>query len=64
MVKGYYKEIVEALKASGCDYVRPAKGSHELWWSPINGRKFTVPKTMSRITANQVFKQAGIDKKM
>jgi predicted RNA binding protein YcfA (HicA-like mRNA interferase family) len=39
------------------------KGSHEIWFSPVNGKHFTVPRsTKSRHTANEVLKQAGLPK--
>jgi predicted RNA binding protein YcfA (HicA-like mRNA interferase family) len=40
------------------------KGSHEIWFSPVNGRHVTVPRfNKSRHTVNDVLKQAGIEKK-
>ncbi|MFD2648506.1 type II toxin-antitoxin system HicA family toxin [Devosia albogilva] len=64
MVRGFYTEIVEALRAAGCTFKRHGKGDHEIWYSPITGRTFTVDRgSLSRHTANAVMKQAGIDKK-
>lgn len=58
MGRGFYREIVEALKAAR----RPGKGDHEIWYSPITDRTFTVDKgSLSRHTANAVMKQAGIE---
>lgn len=63
MVRGYGQEVRDLLSANGCKYLRPSKGSHELWWSPITKRALIVPfKIMSRHTANEVLKQAGIGK--
>jgi predicted RNA binding protein YcfA (HicA-like mRNA interferase family) len=43
--------------------VRPGKGSHEIWHSPITQRNFSLPgTTKSRHTANEVLKQAGLPK--
>ena len=42
-----YADIVERPKASGCWFVRMGKGSHEIWYSPINGRTFTVPCSLA-----------------
>ncbi|MGA9268883.1 MAG: type II toxin-antitoxin system HicA family toxin [Rhodomicrobium sp.] len=43
---------------------RQGKGDHEIWFSPISKRYFTVDgKIKSRHTANEVLKQAGIGKK-
>ncbi|WP_240549628.1 type II toxin-antitoxin system HicA family toxin [Devosia salina] len=64
MVRGFYAEIVTALREAGCVYRRAGKGDHEIWDSPATQRSFTVDKSyLSRHTANAVMKQAGIDKK-
>jgi predicted RNA binding protein YcfA (HicA-like mRNA interferase family) len=58
-----YREIVALLRANECYLVRPGKGSHEIWYSPISNRHVTVPRsTKSRHTANDVLKQAGLPK--
>jgi len=57
------RELRRLLLNAGCTCLRPAKGSHELWHSPIMGRAFTVPQgVVSRHTANAVLKQAGLPK--
>jgi hypothetical protein len=57
-------ELKRILRDSGCTLHRQGKGDHELWWSPITGRKFVVDsKIKSRHTANAVLKQAGLPKK-
>jgi predicted RNA binding protein YcfA (HicA-like mRNA interferase family) len=59
----FYRELVSILRAHGCYLVRPGKGSHEIWYSPVNGKHVTVPRTTkSRHTANDVLKKAGIAK--
>ena len=64
MVRGYYAQIIAALRQAGCVYKRAGKGDHEIWYSPITQRSFTVDKgSLSRHTANAVMRQAGIDKK-
>lgn len=64
MARGFYGAIVEVLKKHGCSFDRQAKGDHELWYSPITDRKFTVDRgCKSRHTANAVMKQAGIEHK-
>jgi hypothetical protein len=64
MVQGFYKQIVEALKAADCRFIRFGKGDHEIWYSPISGRSITVDKScMSRFTANAIMKQAGLNRK-
>jgi predicted RNA binding protein YcfA (HicA-like mRNA interferase family) len=60
---GFYPQIVALLITAGCKLVRPGKGSHEIWHSPITNRNFTLPRTTkSRHTANEVLKQAGLPK--
>ena len=59
----FYREPVAIRRANGCYVVRTGKGSHEIWFSPINGRHVTVPRTTkSRHTVNDVLKKAGIQK--
>ncbi|MGE0717550.1 MAG: type II toxin-antitoxin system HicA family toxin [Alphaproteobacteria bacterium] len=53
----------ELLRAGGCYLVRQGKGSHEIWHSPLTGRRFPVPIGIpSRHTANAILKQAGLTK--
>jgi predicted RNA binding protein YcfA (HicA-like mRNA interferase family) len=58
-----YRKLTEILRANGCHLIRSGKGSHEIWYSPVNKKHVTVPRsTKSRHTANDVLKQAGIAK--
>ncbi|KAB2876732.1 MAG: type II toxin-antitoxin system HicA family toxin [Pseudorhodoplanes sp.] len=58
-----YPRLVRLLLDAGCTLVRQGKGSHEIWFSPISIRRFTVPRsTVKRHTANQVLKDAGLPK--
>ena len=58
----YEKRVRELLDQNGCTFVRRGKGDHDIWYSPINGRYFTVDgKIKSRHTANAIMKQSGID---
>ncbi|MBY3198965.1 type II toxin-antitoxin system HicA family toxin [Rhizobium laguerreae] len=60
---GYLRELKELLLKAGCEYVRPGKGDHEIWYSPISNRYFTVDHGVkSRHTANETLKQAGLPK--
>ena len=53
MVRSYGAEVRTILPDHDCHFVRRGKGDHEIWESPINGRRFTVDHTiMSRHTAN------------
>ena len=61
---GYEREVREALVAAGCTFHRQGKGDHEIWYSEITQRYFTVDgKIKSRHTANETLKQAGLPKK-
>ena len=60
-----YEKLVRAeLTAHGCTFVRHGKGDHDIWYSPISERHFTVDgKINSRHTANAIMKQSGIDRR-
>lgn len=61
---GYERELHQFLSEAGCVFHRQGKGDHEIWWSPISKRYFTVDGTIkSRHTANETLKQAGLQKK-
>lgn len=63
MGSGYYHQLVEMLRNNKCKFIREAKGSHEIWYSPITEKNFTVAYTVaSRHTANGILKQAGLSK--
>jgi hypothetical protein len=56
------RELARRLREAGCEFVRPAKASHELY-SPITRKHSTAPQgVVSRHTANAVLKQAGLPK--
>jgi len=62
---GYYAQLRGMLLAHGCEFVRQGKGSHEIWHSPISGKRFPVPVTvLARPMANTVLKQAGIRQRL
>jgi predicted RNA binding protein YcfA (HicA-like mRNA interferase family) len=58
-MNGFYQSVTDLLKEHGFRFHRPGKGSHEIW---IKGEvKVTVQRNLlSRHTANEVMKQAGI----
>jgi hypothetical protein len=57
-------DLKRMLRENGCNFERPGKGDHEIWFSPISTRRFPVDsKIKSRHTANAVLKQAGLPKK-
>ena len=59
-----YEKLVRAeLTAHGCTFVRHGKGDHDIWYSPISERHFTVDgKIKSHHTANAIMKQSVIDR--
>lgn len=64
MGSSFTPEVKKLLTAQGCRFVRHGKGDHEIWFSPITQRHFSVDGDIkSRHTANAVLKQAGIGKK-
>jgi hypothetical protein len=60
-----YRALTALLRTHGCELVRPGKGDHEIWWSPITDKRFTVDRGgKNRHTANGALKSAGIDTKL
>lgn len=58
-----YADIIKHLKAHGCTFVRSGKGSHEVWFSPLSGRTFSVSRSLTSVPlANAILKQAGLPK--
>jgi predicted RNA binding protein YcfA (HicA-like mRNA interferase family) len=58
----YDRDLKRLLRDAGCLYLRPGKGSHEIWYSPISRRPIVVPLNVKRHTANGVLKAAGLPK--
>jgi predicted RNA binding protein YcfA (HicA-like mRNA interferase family) len=57
------RDLSRLLVRAACTFVRAGKGSHQIWQSPITGRRFPVPVgIVSRHTANGVLEQAGMPK--
>ena len=60
---GFTPELKRKLKEAGCYYLKPGKGDHEIWYSPLTNKHFPVDYHIkSRHTANGVLKQAGLPK--
>ena len=58
-----YRDLTALLKAAGCELIRQGKGSHEIWFSPVTNRTFTVPANIdNKPLANAILKQAGLSK--
>ena len=63
MGSNLYPELARLLRKAECELIRQGKGSHEIWYSPISKRRFSVPrKTVKVHTANGVLKDAGLPK--
>lgn len=57
-------ELKKLLRASGCKLYREGR-NHEIWFSPITGKKFQVPrhdsKEIATGTVNNIKRSAGIE---
>ena len=59
------RELKKKLTNAGCYWVRNGKGDHEIWFSPINKKYFTIDNGLDyRHLANVVLKQAGLPKQV
>jgi predicted RNA binding protein YcfA (HicA-like mRNA interferase family) len=57
----YRRDVIKILEANGCEFVRHATGSHDLWQSPHSKRRFVVQHDLSsKKSANNILKQAGL----
>jgi hypothetical protein len=58
-----YRRLARLLREAGCELRRQGKGSHEIWYSPMTRRTFSVPANVtSQRLANEILKQAGLPK--
>lgn len=56
-------ELLKILKKNGCYLVRHGS-NHDMWFSPITGQQFAVPRHKDEIktgTAKSILKSAGIE---
>ncbi len=61
MVEGYGRQLARLLRQHGCTFVRPGKGDHEIWHSPISDCHVVLDRGVrSRFTANAVLRDASI----
>ena len=59
----YYRDLVARLREGGYEFKRQGRGDHEIWWNPATRIRVTVDKKLrSRITANEILKDAGLPK--
>jgi hypothetical protein len=57
----YTNHVLRLLSENGCTFIRHGKGDHDIWYSPITKRRFTVDgKIKDRHLANGTLDQAGI----
>jgi HicA toxin of bacterial toxin-antitoxin, len=62
-MNNFTPELKRLLHEAGGHPIRQGKGDHEIWQSPISGKRFPVDnKILSRHLANAVLKQAGLPK--
>ena len=60
-MKGYYEPLTRLLSEAGRRFLRPGKGSPEIWRNADGSETVTVPyNCKSRYTANSVLKSAGL----
>ncbi len=65
MTTTLYPTLAKLLRQYGCVLMRQGKGSHEIWYSPLSQKNFSVPFTIkAKPTANAILKQAGIEQRL
>jgi predicted RNA binding protein YcfA (HicA-like mRNA interferase family) len=56
-----YRELVALFRKNGILFVRPAKGDHEIWFSPITRRRLTVPRNLKgEGTLQRILRDSGL----
>jgi predicted RNA binding protein YcfA (HicA-like mRNA interferase family) len=59
----YVRQICDLLREAGFEFLRPGKGSHEIWRNPKTGKAVAIPaKVPSRHFANKILKEVGSPK--
>ena len=59
----YYRDLIARLRQAGFEFKRQGRGDHEIWWNPRANVSVTVDRKLrSRITANEILKDAGLPK--
>ena len=57
----FSKDVIKIILQNNCVFVRHGKGDHDIYYSEITKRHFTVDnKIKSRHTANAIMKQSGV----
>ena len=61
----FTRDVKRTLSRDGCSFVRYGKGDHEIGYTPILDRYFTVDgRIKKRSSANETLKGAGIKEKL
>jgi len=59
-----YRELTHRLRELGCEFVRQAPGSHEIWWNPVYQKFTVIPRHGGRDlpagTLRTIIRQLGI----
>jgi predicted RNA binding protein YcfA (HicA-like mRNA interferase family) len=59
-----YHELTKKLRKLGCEFVRQAPGSHEIWWNPANRLFASIPrhegKDLPKGTVRAILRHLGI----
>jgi hypothetical protein len=59
----FYRDVVARLRAAGYEFKRSGRGDHSIWWHPETKVRLTVDRKLrSKITANEILKDAGLPK--
>ncbi|OBW93180.1 type II toxin-antitoxin system HicA family toxin [Gallibacterium salpingitidis] len=56
-------DLIKELRDNGCYMVRQGKGDHQIWESPITGKRFIVPHPKKHLpigTLRSIKKSAGL----
>jgi len=60
-----YRKLTRRLRELGCEFVRQAPGSHEIWWNPSNERFSVISRHGGRDlphgTLRAILRQLSID---
>ena len=61
----FTRRVKKLLTDNGCRFLRQGKGDHEIWFSSITNRPFTVDGSITkRTSANETLKDAGVKQKV
>ena len=56
-----YRELVALFRKNGIEFVRAARGDHEIWFSPIMRRRLTVPRKLKgEGTLQRILRDSGL----